>query len=92
MEKEIKWTANSRKDFWDVILYLSENWPEVVVNKFYHSLNLKIQLIQKQPNIGFKSYQYSRFRKTLVTPHYILIYTVTKYHIVIHRLKHSSMK
>ena len=92
MEKEIKWTANSRKDFWDVILYLSENWPEVVVNKFYHSLNLKVQLLQKQPNIGFKSYQYSRFRKTSVTPHYILIYTVTKYHIVIHRLKHSSMK
>ena len=90
MEKEVKWTPVSRKDFWEVVAYLAETWSDDVLEQFSASLNLKVQLLQKQPNIGFKSFKYSRFRKTLVTKHYILIYSVTKNHIVIHRLKHTA--
>ena len=66
-------------------------WPDDVLDKFSSSLNLKVQLLQKQPNIGFKSSIHSRFRKTLVSKRYMLIYSVTKDHIVIHRLKHTAM-
>lgn len=92
MEKQVVWTAVSRKHFWEIVAYLNEFWPEAVLEKFSSSLNLKVQLLQKQPGIGFKSSQYSRFRKTLITKQYMLIYSVTKDHIVIHRLKHTAMK
>jgi addiction module RelE/StbE family toxin len=91
MEKEIIWTKNAEADFWDIVSYLKDCWPESVLHNFERKLFLKTQLLQKHPHIGFKSKQYSQFRKTLVTKHYALIYTVTKEHIVIHRLKHVRM-
>ena len=92
MEKEIVWTSIAQKDFWEIVTYLKENWPGKVLDRFHHVLGLKTQILQKQPLIGFKSKKYSRFRKTLVTRHYMLIYSVKKNHIVIHRLKHASLK
>ena len=56
------------------------------------TLTIKIELLKKQSNIGFKSSQYSQFRKTLITKHYLLIYSVKNKHIVIHRLKHTSLQ
>jgi len=91
MERQVVWTAVSRRDFWEIVTYLTESWPEHVL-QFSSSLNVKVQLIQKQPGIGIRSSQHSRFRKTLVTKHYMLVYSVTKDHIVIHRLKHTAMK
>ena len=91
MEKEIVWTDVAQKDFWQINNYLKENWTEPVIDNFSHSLFLKIKLVQRHPNIGFKSTKYSRFRKTLITKHYMLIYSVIKDQIVIHRLKHTSM-
>jgi addiction module RelE/StbE family toxin len=90
MEKEIAWTAVAQNDFWEIVSYLKSSWPEKVLNRFEKVLHQKTALLKKQPNIGFKSRKYSRFRKTLVTRHYMLIYTITKEHIVIHRLKHTS--
>lgn len=92
MEKEIAWTAIAQKDFWEITTYLKESWPEKVLNRFHKSLQLKSRLLLKEPLIGFKSSKHSRFRRTLVTRHYMLIYSVTKEHIVIHRLKHTSLK
>jgi addiction module RelE/StbE family toxin len=92
MEKEIVWTAVAQKDFWEIVAYLKESWPEKVIDRFNKTLLLKSKLLRKHPNIGFKSTKYSRFRKTLVTRHYMLIYSIMKDHIVIHRLKHTSMK
>jgi len=92
MEKEIVWTSIAQKDFWEIVTYLKECWPEKVLDRFQHVLNLKTQLLQKQPSIGFKSRKYSKYRKTLVTRHYMIIYSVKKDHIVIHRLKHTGLK
>ena len=92
MEKEIVWTAVAQKDFWEIILYLETNWTTEVLNKFQRTLNLKIKLLQKQPHIGFKSAKYSRFRQTLITRRYKLIYSVKRNHLVILRLKHTSMQ
>ena len=92
MEKEVVWTLTAQKDFWKNIIYLSQNWPQEVLQQFQLNLDVKLQLISRLPNIGFSSKKYSRFRKTLVGKQMLLIYSVTKTHIVIHRLKHTSMK
>jgi len=92
MEKEIVWTTVAQKDFWEIVTYLKESWPDKVLDRFNKALLLKSTLLRNHPNIGFRSLKYSRFRKTLVTRHYMLIYSVTKKHIVIHRIKHTSMK
>jgi plasmid stabilization system protein ParE len=92
MEKEIVWTAIAQKDFWEIVLYLKTNWTSDVLNKFQRRLELKINLLQHQPNIGYKSSKYSRFRQTLITKRYKLIYSVKRKHIVILRLKHTSMQ
>jgi len=63
MEKEIVWTSIAQKDFWEIISYLETNWATEVLNKFQHRLSLKIKLLQKQPNIGYKSSKYSSFRQ-----------------------------
>ena len=91
MEKEIAWTAVAQNDFWEIVSYLKSDWPEKVLNRFENILRQKTALLKKHPNLGFKSSKHSRFRKTLITRHYMLIYSVTKEHIVIHRLKHTRM-
>jgi addiction module RelE/StbE family toxin len=91
MEKEVVWTAVAQKDFWEVVSYLSEAWPKQVLDRFHNILSIKIVLLQKQPHLGFRSKKYSKYRRTLVTRHYVLIYTVTRNHIVIHRLKHVRL-
>ena len=92
MEKEIVWTAIAQKDFWDIIFYLESCWPPEVLDKFQHTLELKTRLLQKQPKIGYKSARHPRFRQTLITGHYKLIYSVTRNNIAVLRLKHTRMK
>jgi addiction module RelE/StbE family toxin len=92
MEKEIVWTTQAEKDFWDIVFYLKDCWPPSVLENFENKLSAKTSLLQKQPHIGFKSKKYSRFRRTLVTKHYVLIYSVKEHHIVILRLKHVRLK
>lgn len=92
MEKEVVWTSTAQRDFWNHIYYLAENWPIEVLQKFEFNLDIKVQLISRLPNIGFSSKKYSRFKKTLVGKHVVIIYAVKKTHIVIHKLKHAGMK
>jgi plasmid stabilization system protein ParE len=92
MEKQVVWTAIAQKDFWEIIFYLDAKWTTEVLTKFQRRLELKIKLLQNQPDIGHKSSKYSRFRQTLITGRYKLIYTVKRNHIVILRLKHTSMR
>jgi plasmid stabilization system protein ParE len=55
MEKEVVWTAVSRKDFWEVVSYLKENWQEDVLEKFSSALALKVQLLQSNQIWGSKA-------------------------------------
>jgi len=72
MEKEIAWTAIAQKNFREIVNYLETNWSLEVLNKFHRRLELKIKLLQKQPEIGFKSAKHSRLRQTLITRRYNL--------------------
>ena len=92
MEKEIVWTFIAQKDFWEITAYVKTNWSIEVLDKFQRRLELKLKLLQKQPYIGYKSFKYSRFRQTLITKRYKLIYSVKRNHIFILRFKHTSMK
>ena len=91
MEKEIIWASVAQNDLWQIAEYLKAEWPEKVLTQFQKALVLKTTLLKKQPLLGFKSHKYSRFRKTLVTRHYMLIYSVSKEHLIIHRIKHTRM-
>jgi addiction module RelE/StbE family toxin len=92
VEKEVVWTTVAQKDFWEIVSYLSEVWPKPVLDRFHVMLAIKIKLLQKQPEIGFKSGKYSKYRRTLVNRHYVLLYTANSNRILIHRLKHIRMK
>ncbi len=92
MEKEIVWTATAQNEFRDILFYLESNWTSEVLSTFQRKLELKIKLLQKQPNVGYKSSKYSRFRQTLIGRHYKLIYSIKRNHIVILRIKHTRMK
>ena len=92
MEKEIVWTDTAVENLKEIVFYLRNHWPEKVLNTFYHRLQQKVQLLQQQPDIGFKSATHSRFRQTLITPHYKLIYAVKRNHIAILKLKHTKMR
>jgi addiction module RelE/StbE family toxin len=92
MAKEIIWTDSAKKNLKDIISYLKLSWPPNVLIEFSILLDLKIKLLSKHPYIGFKSKKYSRFRKTIITKRYLIIYSIKKDHIVILRIKHTSMK
>jgi addiction module RelE/StbE family toxin len=92
MEKEIVWSNTAKTDFLNIVSYVHDNWTMTVFDEFILILNRKILLLSKYPHIGFKSKKYSRFRKSLVTKNYSIIYSVKKDYIVILRLKHNAMK
>ena len=92
MEKEIVWTDIAKNDLQNIFHYLEANWPSKVQDDFILLLDLKIMLLSQHPFIGFKSQKYSRFRKSLITKNYLLIYSIKRDHIVILRIKHSAMK
>jgi addiction module RelE/StbE family toxin len=92
MDKEIVWTDIAKNHLKNIFSYLQINWPPEVLDDFNSVLNFKVQLLCKHPLIGFKSRKYSRFRKTLITKNYMVIYSIKKDHIVILRIKHTAMK
>ncbi len=92
MEKEIVWSNTAKNDLLSIVSYLKVNWPSKVLDDFTLFLDLKIQLLSLHPYMGFKSTKYSRFRKTIITKNYLIIYSIKKEHIVILRIKHSAMR
>ena len=55
MEREIVWTDVAAKDFWQIVAYLKESWPEEVLERFSDSLDLKIQLLQNIRTLVLKA-------------------------------------
>ena len=92
MDKEIIWTDDAKNNLRDIIFYLKSSWPQNVLVEFSTLLDLKIKLLSKHPYIGFKSKKYSRFRKTVITKRYLIIYSIKKDHIVIFQIRRTSMK
>jgi len=71
-------------------LYLQDHSPEEKLAHFHKAIIKKMQLLQDQPEIGFKSKKHSKFRRTLIAGQYVLIYTAGNERIIINRLKHKK--
>jgi len=90
MEKEVVWTPTAQTDFWNIVNYLKQNWPEEVLNKFSKALHLKIQLYKNNHMSGLRVYPVQGLEKLYLHLPVMLIYSITKDHIVIHKLTHRS--
>ncbi len=90
MERQIIWSKLAEKNLIDIVEYLELNWPKQVLKDFEKKLEQKLNLLQTNPRLGFKSSTYSHYRKTIITSSYILVYTHSNKAIEIIRIKHSS--
>jgi plasmid stabilization system protein ParE len=78
MERQIIWTKLAEKNLINIVAYLEQNWSKHVLDTFKNRLKQKLNLLQTNPNLGFKSSIHSRYRKTIITTRYILVYTYSK--------------
>ena len=90
MERQIIWTKLAENNLIDIVAYLELNWSKQVLKDFEKKLKLKLNLLQTNPRLGFKNSTHSRYRKTIITSSYILVYTYSNKAIEIIRIKHSS--
>ena len=90
MEREIIISKNAAEDFKNIIFYIKNNWQQKVLIDFIENVEGKYLLLKQQPNLGYKTSKYSRFRQTIIGKHYILIYKYSRKEIFIVRIKHSS--
>jgi len=77
-------------DFWNTVLYLQDHRSQESLARFHKAIIKKMRILQDQPEIGFKSSKYSKFRKTLIANEYVLIYSIVHHHIVVYKLKHKK--
>lgn len=49
MDYELRWSKKSVLDLEDILSYLSDNWPEIVVNNFKQILSHQLDLIIQNP-------------------------------------------
>jgi plasmid stabilization system protein ParE len=92
MVKEIIWTGNAENDLLNVINYLKYHWSETAADKFLSILFNKINLLSLQPRLGRKTSFHRAYRRFMITRHNVLIYSVHRKHLVIHRLKDTRQK
>jgi mRNA-degrading endonuclease RelE of RelBE toxin-antitoxin system len=77
-------------DFWNTVLYLQDHRSQEFLARFRKAIVKKMQILQDQPEIGFKSTKYSKFRRTLIVNEYVLIYSIVHNQIVVYKLKHKK--
>jgi len=77
-------------DFWNIVLYLQDHRSQESLARFHKAIIKKMRILQDQPEMGFKSTKYSKFRKTLIANEYVLIYSIVHQQIVVYKLKHKK--
>ena len=80
MAKEIRWSKDAVKGFYNVLGYLKENWTEKGVENFILQTEAAIDLIAIYPNM-FRRYNKHDVRAALITKHNLLLYKVYNTHI-----------
>jgi plasmid stabilization system protein ParE len=51
MKRDVIWSPVAEKDLFDVLEYLSNNWPENIKQTFFNRIEYSIELIAHNPNI-----------------------------------------
>lgn len=78
MAYKIKWTPEAEVSFDTIITYLLENFSENEVKRFVVATEMKISLIEANPNMYRQSSKYKTFRYTNILKKTILVYRVKK--------------
>ena len=83
MATKIVWSENALKDLEKLKFYLERNWPQKVLEAVMEKLVNKLEVLHTFPNIGRASLKHPNRRRTLITKHNLLIYSVKKDEILI---------
>lgn len=70
---EINWSPQAKKDFWNNIDYLEEEWTLEVVKAFIEKVNATLFLLEND-NIQFTNTHYRNVYKVVITKQISLYY------------------
>ncbi len=90
MENQVVYSNKAIQQLELIYDCLIKNWGLAVLQNFEKELKEKEKLLEKNPNKGYKNSKHSKYRKTIVGKHYILVYAFSKNIVSIVRIKHSS--
>ncbi len=76
MALKIYWTKRAEKTFDDVVVYLSKDWSEKVVQNFVRKTNNVIGHISEKPRM-FPSSKKIKIHIAVITKHNNLLYKIT---------------
>lgn len=75
MDCKINWTDKAWKTYENNIEYLFNNFTEIEVSNFVNTVDRKLALLAKQPQIGqYKSKKQQNIRQTILHKRVVLIY------------------
>ena len=76
MAAKIVWSENALEDLEGLKHYLETAWPPKVLASVMDKLVSKLQVLENFPNIGRASLKFPNRRRTLLTKHNLIIYSV----------------
>ncbi|HEY4150445.1 MAG TPA: type II toxin-antitoxin system RelE/ParE family toxin [Chitinophagaceae bacterium] len=76
MAVEVVWAKSASMEYMQVLIYLSTEWGDTVVNDFIKKLERKIVAIVANPGIGRIAGPGKNTRSVVITPHNRLYYEV----------------
>ncbi|WP_439558372.1 type II toxin-antitoxin system RelE/ParE family toxin [Dyadobacter sp.] len=76
MAYEIKWTADARRDYTEIISYLYDQWGFEIADEFTDKLKHQLDLLSKYPFLGKKHRAFSSVHEFVLGRHQTLYYTV----------------
>ncbi|WP_084165787.1 type II toxin-antitoxin system RelE/ParE family toxin [Dyadobacter crusticola] len=76
MAYEIKWTADARRDYTEVISYLYDQWGFESADLFTDKLKFQLDLLREYPFMGKKHRTIGSLHEFVLGKHQTLYYTV----------------
>lgn len=76
MAAKIVWSENALEDLENLKAYLESNWPPPVLALVMDKLVTKLQLLENFPEIGRASLASPNRRRTLLTKHNFIVYSI----------------
>lgn len=74
MALTLRWTNNAIEDYHQIIIYLSTNWPESVVEDFILNVESRVRTLSISPDIGISSIKQQGVKSIVLTKHNKLYY------------------
>lgn len=88
---QIKWTATAESETNNIILYITENWNDDILLKFFDAIDKAIELIKSNPSIGVHT-GIENNRKILIVKQIYLVYDIEDGVLYIKSMWNNSRK